>query len=168
MNEQEMTTVLLELAGKVKKDMGTGNLAIIGIERRGAILAKRLANILQESRDVPTGFLDITLYRDDFSKIGSNPIVSETKIPFDLNDRKILLIDDVLFTGRTVRAALDEIIDFGRPSLVRLFVLVDRGHRELPITCDFAGKTLKTKKTQMVEVHVKELDGKDEVIIVGA
>ncbi|RKY32770.1 MAG: bifunctional pyr operon transcriptional regulator/uracil phosphoribosyltransferase PyrR [Candidatus Omnitrophota bacterium] len=167
LNAKEMSEVIENLAKEIERSVGLENLAIIGIKRRGDILAERLRGILQKKykREIPIGFLDITLYRDDFSKIGANPVISETDIKFDINERKILLVDDVIFTGRTVRAALDAIIDFGRPSLIRLAVLIDRNHRELPIQPDFVGKVIETEKEEIVEVKVKEMDGKDEVVI---
>jgi len=163
-NSEEMKKIIDLLAKEVKVKIGLENLVIIGIKRRGAILAERIKNKLK--KDIPLGSLDITLYRDDFSKVGANPIVSETDILFDIDEKNILLVDDVLYTGRTIRAALDALIDFGRPSLIKLLVLIDRGDREFPIMADFVGKTIKIKKNQMVEVKVKELDGKDEVIII--
>ena len=167
MNQKEIASTLKELATQVEKELGLSNLAIIGIKRRGAILARPLQTLLQSRCRQPIflGFLDITLYRDDFSALGSHPVVSETEILFNLEKRKILLVDDVLFTGRTVRAALDAIIDFGRPSYIRLLVLIDRGHREFPIQPDFVGLAVSTTKKQMVEVHVKEVDGTEEVVL---
>jgi len=164
---KEISGIIVNLAGEVEKKIGLKNLAIIGIKKRGDVLAERLRKILQKKseKEIPVGFLDITLYRDDFSKIGANPVISETDIKFDITERKILLVDDVLFTGRTIRAALDAIIDFGRPSLIKLLVLIDRDHREFPIQPDFVGRKVKTGKDEMVEVRVKEIDGKDEVVI---
>lgn len=165
-DEKKVKSLLETLAEAVQKEMGFKNLVLIGIKRRGACLAGRLKNILSEKSpsEIPLGFLDIALYRDDFSSIGANPVVSETDILFDITNQKVLLIDDVLFTGRTVRAALDALVDLGRPALVKLLVLIDRGHRELPIAADFVGLRVKTSPNQMVEVHVKELDGQDEVL----
>lgn len=164
MTGKEMDEILKETALVVEKEMGRGNFAVIGIKRRGAVLADRLKGFLSNP-DVPVGYLDINLYRDDFSKIGAHPVVSQTDIIFNIDARKILLVDDVLFTGRTVRAALDAIIDLGRPSMVKLFVLVDRGHRELPVQADFTGRKVKTGMNEMVEVRVKEIDKRDEVLI---
>ncbi len=163
-----MGRLLDELAGAVEKKLGLKNLVIIGIRRRGGVLAERLKSLLQRrtKTEIPLGFLDISFYRDDFSSLGAHPIVGGTDILFDFSDKKLLLVDDVLYTGRTIRAALDALIDFGRPSVIRLLALVDRGHREFPIQADFTGKFIKTNKPQMVEVHVKELDGCDEVVIV--
>ncbi|MCM8768881.1 MAG: bifunctional pyr operon transcriptional regulator/uracil phosphoribosyltransferase PyrR [Candidatus Omnitrophica bacterium] len=165
---KEITRILHDLADQVEKKLGLANLAIIGIKRRGAILAKRLQTILEKKAGQPIflGYLDITLYRDDFSALGSHPVVSETEILFNLEKKKILLVDDVLFTGRTIRAALDAIIDFGRPSYIRLLVLIDRNHREFPIQPDFVGRRVKTTKKQMVEVHLQEIDGAEEVLLI--
>ncbi len=163
-----MKNLLKNLAIKVKNEVDD-NFVIIGIQRRGGVIAKRLKNILEKKgiKNIPIGFLDITLYRDDFSKISHNPIVSGTKILFNLEDQKILLVDDVLYTGRTIRAALDELMDFGRPKEVKLLVLIDRGNRELPIQPDFFGLKTVLDRNQMVEVRVKEIDDKEEVVAVG-
>ena len=118
-----------------------------------------------EGIDVPLGVLDITLYRDDLTAIGPKPLVKETRIGFDLSDKTVILIDDVLFTGRTARAALDEIMDFGRPKSIQFLVLIDRGYRELPIRADFVGKNIPTSREELVEVKLKEIDGNDEVIV---
>ena len=164
MNEKEIEKILKYMADEIEKKVGLDNTAIIGIKRRGAILADRINKIL--SKKIPVGYLDITFYRDDFSKIGANPIVGTTEILFGIDDKKIILVDDVLYTGRTVRAALDALVDLGRPKFVKLFVLVDRGHRELPISPDFAGKIVEISEDEMVEVRLKELDKKDEVVII--
>ena len=151
----------------IERHKGTENLAFIGVCTRGAVLAKRLAVEIEaiEGARLPVGALDITLDRDDVSRIAPNPIVHATEIPFDIADLRLVLIDDVLFTGRTVRAALDALIDFGRPKTIQLAVLIDRGHRELPIRADYVGKNIPTSIRERVEVHVQETDGKDEVII---
>ncbi|MCM8829432.1 MAG: bifunctional pyr operon transcriptional regulator/uracil phosphoribosyltransferase PyrR [Candidatus Omnitrophica bacterium] len=162
---REMEYIIKELATSIKKEMGIDNIAIVGIKRRGAVLADRIKRYLGV-KDIPIGYLDITFYRDDFSTVGAHPVISETEVLFDIDNKKILLVDDVLFTGRTVRAALDALTDMGRPALVKLFVLIDRGYRELPISADFVGKSIKTKKNEMVEVRVKEIDGVDEVVLV--
>jgi pyrimidine operon attenuation protein / uracil phosphoribosyltransferase len=164
MSGREINEILRKTAIIIEKEMGLSNMAIIGIRRRGAVLADRLKGALSCS-DVPVGYLDITLYRDDFSKIGAHPVVAETDVLFNIDGRNILLVDDVLFTGRTVRAALDALVDLGRPTVVRLFVLVDRGHRELPINADFTGRYVKTAMNEMVEVRLKEIDGVDKVLI---
>jgi pyrimidine operon attenuation protein/uracil phosphoribosyltransferase len=146
-------------------------LALIGIRSRGVPLARRLSAAIREisGHDVPTGALDITLYRDDLMRhaIGTQPLVRSTEIPFTIDDKRILLVDDVLYTGRTIRAALDALIEFGRPKSIQLVVLVDRGHRELPIKADYVGKNLPTAPTESVQVRLTELDGKDEVEIQG-
>ena len=155
------------LAGEVKRKMGISNLVIVGIRRRGVELAGRLQKILQkDKRKIPFGILDITLYRDDLSAVAKQPVVRQTRIPFDLEGRDILLVDDVLFTGRTIRAALSELVDFGRPRSVKLLVLIDRNHRELPIQPDFTGKFVETKSSQFIEVRLKEVDGKDSILLV--
>jgi len=149
-------------------------LALVGIRTRGVPIARRLASIIHavvpdRSHDVPTGALDITLYRDDLMRhaVGPQPLVRKTEIPFSIDDKRILLVDDVLYTGRTIRAALDALIDFGRPKAIQLVVLVDRGHRELPIKADYVGKNLPTSLSQSVQVHLLEVDGRDEVEIQG-
>ncbi len=143
------------------------NLALIGVRTRGVFIAERIRAKIAEIRtlDIPLGILDITFYRDDLSRIGIHPQIKETSIPFDLNDRTVVLVDDVLFTGRTVRAALNAINDFGRPRAVQLAVLVDRGHRELPIKADFVGKNIPTSRHEKVLIHLTETDGRDEALI---
>ena len=153
----------------VERHRGVDELALIGVRTRGVTLARRLAQRLLDitSEDVPTGALDITLYRDDLmrSPVGPQPVVRRTEIPFSIDDRKILLVDDVLYTGRTVRAALDALIDFGRPKVIQLVVLVDRGHRELPIKADYVGRNLPTSLKESVQVRLHETDGTDEVLV---
>ncbi|MEA3489591.1 MAG: bifunctional pyr operon transcriptional regulator/uracil phosphoribosyltransferase PyrR [Candidatus Omnitrophota bacterium] len=151
----------------IEKNQGIKNLAVIGIRSRGAYLAERVAKNLQkiEEREIPLGALDITMYRDDLTEIAEQPVVHSTEIDFDINRKKIILVDDVLFTGRTVRCALDELIDFGRPANIQLAVLIDRGHRELPIRPDFVGKNIPTAKNESVEVRLQETDGNEEVVI---
>ena len=150
---------------------GIDELALVGIRTRGVPIARRLARVIHEIHgvDVPTGALDITLYRDDLMRhaVGPQPVVRKTEIPFSIDDKRILLVDDVLYTGRTIRAALDALIDFGRPKAIQLVVLVDRGHRELPIKADYVGKNLPTSSSQSVQVHLLEVDGRDEVEIEG-
>lgn len=152
----------------LEKNKGTQNLAIIGIRSRGVHLAKRIAENIKkiESNSVPVGILDITLYRDDLTLISSSPVVHKTEIDFDISDKNIVLVDDVLYSGRTIRAALDALADLGRPKTIQLAVLVDRGHRELPIRPDYIGKNIPTSKNETVEVRLSESDGKDEVVIV--
>lgn len=153
----------------VERNRAIDDIGLVGIRRRGVPIAQRLAHGLVEitGQVVPTGALDITLYRDDLMRhqIGPQPVLRRTEIPFSIDDRRILLVDDVLYTGRTVRAALDAIIDFGRPRSIQLVVLVDRGHRELPIKADYVGKNLPTSLSQSVQVHLEEQDSIDEVIV---
>ncbi len=151
----------------IERNNGIEKIVIIGIRTRGAILAERVAKILGKTgkKKVPLGIMDITLYRDDVQDKLDQPLVQKTEILFDIVDKIIILVDDVLFTGRTVRAALDSIIDFGRPSAIQLAVLVDRGLRELPIRADYVGRDLPTSHSERVEVHLKEEDGIDEVVI---
>lgn len=142
-------------------------LVLIGIMRRGATLAQRLQEEIRqiEGKTLPLGTMDITLYRDDLTQIAQSPVVHETRVDFDITDQKVILVDDVLFTGRTIRCALDELIDFGRPSAVQLAVLIDRGHRDFPIRADYVGKNLPTSLQEIVQVRLKEVDGLDEVAI---
>jgi pyrimidine operon attenuation protein/uracil phosphoribosyltransferase len=151
----------------VERNGGVDNLVVVGIRRRGVPLAKRIADYIAqiEERTVPVGALDITLYRDDFQNVMKHPQVGKTDIKDDITDKIVILVDDVLFTGRTIRAALDELIDFGRPRRIQLAVLVDRGHRELPIKADYVGKNVPTSESEMVEVHLEEIDGDDEVLL---
>src|SRR5947207_8033604 len=155
----------------VERNKGVDDLALIGVRTRGVHIARRLARSLREitGDEVPTGALDITLYRDDLMRhaVGPQPLVRRTEIPFSIDDRKILLVDDVLYTGRTTRAALDALIDFGRPKAIQLVVLVDRGHRELPIKADYVGKNLPTALEESVQVRLQETDGDDEVVLQG-
>ena len=149
---------------------GTDDLIVVGIQRRGVQLADRIAALIeaQEKTDVPRGALDITLYRDDLQTIGPRPVVGATDLPWTLDDKRVVIVDDVLFTGRTIRAALDELADFGRPARIALAVLVDRGGRELPIHADVVGKRIELPPGDRVDVLVEELDGRDAVIIIGA
>ncbi|MSO81796.1 MAG: bifunctional pyr operon transcriptional regulator/uracil phosphoribosyltransferase PyrR [Acidobacteria bacterium] len=153
----------------VERNRGVEDLALVGVRTRGVHLARRLAESLREitGHDVPTGTLDITLYRDDLMRhaVGPQPLVRRTEIPFSIDDRTILLVDDVLYTGRTTRAALDALIDFGRPRSIQLIVLVDRGHRELPIKADYVGKNLPTSPEESVQVRLQESDARDEVVL---
>ncbi len=153
----------------VERNKSPEGLALVGIRSRGEHLARRLATALRDitGQDVPTGALDITLYRDDLMRltVGPQPLVRLTEIPFSIDDRRILLVDDVLYTGRTIRAALDALIDFGRPKVIQLVVLVDRGHRELPIKADYVGKNIPTAATESVQVRLVETDGRDDVTV---
>jgi len=151
----------------VEKQAGTRGLVLIGIQRRGVPLAHRIAEAIREHEAtvVPVGALDITFYRDDLSLIAQQPVVKGTAIPFDLNGATVVLVDDVLYTGRTIRSAMDALIDFGRPQAIRLAVLVDRGHRELPIRADHVGKNVPTSREELVRVQLHETDGEDAVEI---
>ena len=151
----------------VEKQAGTAGLVLVGIQRRGVPLAHRIARAIAEHEgvEVPVGALDITFYRDDLSLVAQQPLVKGTDLPFDLNEVTIVLVDDVLFTGRTIRAAMDALVDFGRPRAIRLAVLVDRGHRELPIRADHVGKNVPTSREELVRVHLSEVDGEDGVTI---
>src|SRR6266545_6837037 len=159
---QRMAVEVAELAH------GTADLVLIGIQRRGVELAERIAKLIEkdEGVDVPRGALDITLYRDDLETVGPKPVIGETRLPGDLAGKHAVIVDDVLYTGRTVRAALDELADFGRPKRISLCVLVDRGGRELPIQADVVGKVVKTGPGDRVEVQVEEVDGRDQVDLV--
>ena len=169
MNADEMARSVARLAREIVERHGrTDRLALVGIQRRGAVLAHRLAEAIAASggRRVPVGALDISLYRDDLTELGHYPIVRPTELPFDITDRTVILVDDVLFTGRTIRAAMDALIDYGRPRAVRLAVLVDRGHRELPIRADHVGRNVPTARGERVDVHVIEIDGWDGVELI--
>ena len=170
MDADRITRTLTRIAHEiVERNRGVESLALVGVRTRGVHLAQRLARILKDitGQDVPNGALDITLYRDDLMRqvVGPQPLVRRTEIPFSIDSRKILLVDDVLYTGRTTRAALDALIDFGRPLAIQLVVLVDRGHRELPIKADYVGKNLPTSAEESVQVCLQESDDRDEVIL---
>jgi pyrimidine operon attenuation protein/uracil phosphoribosyltransferase len=151
----------------VEKNRGIKNLLIVGIRSRGVPIGERIAKEIgeMEGQEVPFGILDITLYRDDLTTIAPQPVVKPTKLPEPIDDKVVVLVDDVLYTGRTIRAALDALIDFGRPRAVMLAVLIDRGHRELPIHADVIGKTVPTDADEVIKVRMAELDGEDEVLI---
>src|SRR5678816_2561396 len=168
MDADRMGRTLTRIAHEIlERSRGVEELALVGIRRRGVPLAKRLAAIIKDmnNHEVPTGALDITLCRDGLMRhaVGAQPVVGRTDIPFSIDDKRILLVDDVLYTGRTIRAALDALIEFGRPKAIQLVVLVDRGHRELPIKADYVGKNVPTSVSQSVQVHLSEIDGHDEV-----
>jgi len=177
MDADRMSRALTRIAHEILErngTRGTSDLALVGIRTRGVPLARRIAHALHDinkgrsaAADVPTGALDITLYRDDLMRhaVGPQPVVRRTEIPFSIDDRRILLVDDVLYTGRTIRSALDALIDFGRPRAIQLIVLIDRGHRELPIKADYVGKNLPTSRKQSVRVRLQEIDGEDEVLL---
>jgi pyrimidine operon attenuation protein / uracil phosphoribosyltransferase len=185
LDAQRIARTLARIAHEIlERNRGLDELALVGIRTRGVPLARRLAKTIHDIQlqdpstrpgvdpglpkvEIPTGALDITLYRDDLMRtaVGAQPLVRRTEIPFSIDDRRILLVDDVLYTGRTIRAALDALIEFGRPKSIQLVVLVDRGHRELPIKADYVGKNLPTSLSQSVQVHLVEIDGRDEVEI---
>jgi pyrimidine operon attenuation protein/uracil phosphoribosyltransferase len=169
LDQEGLNRSIIRIAHEIlEKNKGTAGLCLIGIRNRGVFIAQRLAAAIKqiEGKDVQVGALDITLYRDDLALAQGRAIVRKTEIEFDINDQNIVLVDDVLYTGRTIRAALDALVDFGRPKSIQLAVLADRGHRELPIRADYAGKNIPTAKNESIEVHLQEADGKDEVVIV--
>ncbi|CAA7602850.1 uracil phosphoribosyltransferase [Acididesulfobacillus acetoxydans] len=168
MDEDALRRALTRIAHEiVEKNKGTENVVLIGIRRRGVPLAERLRRQIEEfeGTSLPLGILDITLYRDDLSTIDVQPVVHETDVPFSVQGKNVVLVDDVLFTGRTARAALDATMDLGRPKRIQLAVLVDRGHRELPIRADYVGKNVPTSRREIISVCVKEVDGEDEVLL---
>ena len=169
MSEEEIRRALVRIAHEiVEKNHGCDDLVFVGIRTRGLPLAQRLAEIINyfEKVSPPVGALDISFYRDDLSYLGIQPVVQRTDIPVDVAGKQVILVDDVLFTGRSIRAAMDALIDFGRPRSIQLAVLVDRGHRELPIRADYAGKNIPTALDEEVEVRLQETDGRDEVALV--
>lgn len=166
MDSQDFQRALVRISHEIlERNKETKKLVIVGIRSRGAYLAQRIKDIIKEIEDinVPVGILDITLHRDDLFTMVKQPVVQKTEIFFDITDKDIILVDDVLFSGRTVRAAIDELIDFGRPKTIQLAVLIDRGHRELPIRPDYVGKNVPTSLKEIVKVKIKEMDRKDEV-----
>lgn len=168
MNKEDISKAVKRIAHEIlEKNKDTANLAIIGIKNRGVYLAERIAKELKNISgcDIPKGALDITLYRDDLTQVSEQPIVRETDIDFNVDGKIIVLVDDVLFTGRTVRCALSELIDFGRPKAIQLAVLIDRGHRELPIRPDYVGKSIPTSISEVVEVRLNESDSDEEVLL---
>jgi pyrimidine operon attenuation protein/uracil phosphoribosyltransferase len=169
MTAAEMDLALARMAAQVVEKLGPNDeFAIIGIRRRGVHLGQRLCRKIEAilDRHIPTGILDITLYRDDLTTIGNRPMLRETSIEFDINNVSLVLVDDVLYTGRTVRAALDGLVDLGRPRRVQLAVLIDRGYRELPIQADYVGKYVQTAEDEIVEVRMNEEDGEERVVLV--
>ena len=169
LDARAMSRTLRRMADEIAELYGNlDRLVLVGIQRRGVQLADRLANTIRDREGiaVPRGALDITLYRDDLQTVGPRPVVGPTDLPWNLDDRHVVIVDDVLYTGRTVRAALDELADFGRPARIGLAVLVDRGGRELPIHADIVGKTIETPPRGRVDVLIEELDGQDAVVIV--
>lgn len=168
LNKEDIARALTRIAHEIlERNHGTANLCLIGIRTRGVFLADRLQKQIQqiEQKPITTGILDITLYRDDLGEIGGRPQIRETKLPGDITGKTVILIDDVLYTGRTIRAALDALVDFGRPHAIQLAVLVDRGHRELPIKADYIGKNIPTSRQEEVIVHLAETDTQEEVLV---
>jgi pyrimidine operon attenuation protein/uracil phosphoribosyltransferase len=169
MSASEIDRTLVRLAHEVlEKTRDLDRLAFIGIRRRGVPLAQRLAAKIAalEKRDIPVGILDINLYRDDLSTVDLKPVLNGTDIPFSVQDKEIILMDDVLYTGRTIRAALDALFDHGRPAIVQLLVLIDRGHRELPIEARYVGRTVQTSDEEIIEVKLEEIDQMEKVLLV--
>jgi pyrimidine operon attenuation protein/uracil phosphoribosyltransferase len=168
MDSRKIKRALNRIAMEIlERNRDLENVVIIGIRTRGIYLAQRIAKLIKEIENVniPVGILDITLYRDDFSALHPQPVVKKTEINFPVENKDVVLVDDVLFTGRTIRAAMDSLIDLGRPKTIQLAVLIDRGHRELPIRADYIGKFLPTSRREIVKVHLKEIDNGDEVLI---
>ncbi len=170
MDADRISRALTRIAHEIlERNHGIDGVSLVGVRSRGVPLARRIAAVLGgvSRQDVGTGALDITLYRDDLMRtaVGPQPVVRKTEIPFSIDDRTIVLVDDVLYTGRTTRAALDALIDFGRPRAIQLVVLIDRGHRELPIKADYVGKNVPTSRKESVQVRLEELDGVDEVSV---
>ncbi len=168
MDTVQLRRTIMRIAHEiVERNRGVEGLILVGIRKRGVPIAERIASAIEkfEGVEVPVGALDITLYRDDLQMISTSPVVGKTGIKDDINDKTVVLVDDVLFTGRTVRAALDELIDFGRPRSILLAVLIDRGHRELPIRADFIGKNVPTSSFETVEVLLNDIDGEEQVLL---
>lgn len=168
LDARDIERVLKRIAHNIiEVHRGSGGLLLVGIQTRGVYLAQRLAETIAriEGAPVPTGTMDITLYRDDWTRITHQPVVQATDIPFPVEDRQVVLVDDVLFTGRTVRAAMDALMDFGRPERIELVVLVDRGHRELPIMANYVGTVVETRRSEMITVRLCEKDGEDRVLL---
>lgn len=168
MDEAGLDRTITRLAHEIlERNKGAESIVIVGIRTRGEFIARRIAHKIEEVEKVKLsiGILDITLYRDDLLGKLEQPQLKSTEILFDLNEKNVILIDDVLYTGRTIRAALDELIDLGRPSTIQLAVLIDRGHRQLPIRADFVGKNVPTSSRESIRVHVKEVDGEDSVLL---
>ncbi len=168
LNKKDMERIISRIAHEIiEKNKGTENLCVVGIQRGGVHLAKRLANRIKdiENVDIAVGSLDISLYRDDIGIRKEQPVVRKTEIPCDITDKKIVLVDDVLFTGRSIRAAMDALMDFGRPAQIQLAVLIDRGHKELPIRADYVGKNIPTSMSESIEVQLEEEGLEDRVLL---
>lgn len=168
MDDQAIRRAITRISHEIiEKNKGIEELLLVGIRTRGVPIAKRIASMIQniEGKEIPVGILDITLYRDDLSSLSTQPVVNSTKLPEDISNKNIILIDDVLYTGRTIRSALDALIDLGRPKRIQLAVLVDRGHRELPIRADYVGKNVPTAQKELIRVELMESDEKDQVVI---
>lgn len=168
MDEAAVRRALIRISHEIiERNRGLDGVCLIGIQRRGVPMAKFIKDYLEEIEGVkvPMGILDITFYRDDLSMLSSHPVVHSTDIPFNVNGSKIILVDDVLYTGRTIRSAIDNIFDMGRPDEIQLAILIDRGHRELPIRADYVGKNVPTSKSESIEVSLKEVDGNTEVLL---
>lgn len=169
MDAQEVARALTRIAHEVvERNKGASDLALVGVHTRGVPIAERLADLIErfEGQRPLSGKLDITLYRDDLTEIALQPVVRKTEVPFDVTGKRIVLCDDVLYTGRTARAALDALVDMGRPNVIQYAVLVDRGHRELPIRADYVGKNVPTSRSEIVKVQLSETDGSDGVFLV--
>jgi pyrimidine operon attenuation protein / uracil phosphoribosyltransferase len=169
LSADEISRTLKRLAHELlEKSVGSGDLALLGVRRRGVPLAQRLAKLMKDSSgvDVPVGTLDITLYRDDLSTVGPQPILQSSDIDFPVDGRDLVVVDDVLYTGRTIRAAMNALFDLGRPRRIRLCVLIDRGHRELPVEATFVGRSVQTSETEIVEVRLQEVDSEERVMLV--
>ncbi|MGB4610757.1 MAG: bifunctional pyr operon transcriptional regulator/uracil phosphoribosyltransferase PyrR [Saccharofermentanales bacterium] len=170
MDQATMDRVITRIAHEILEcNRGTEGIYLVGIQRRGVIIAKRIAARIKEIEDVTVGVgnLDITFYRDDLSLLAKNPVVNATQIDINIYGAKIILVDDVLYTGRTVRAAIEAIFDMGRPKSIQLAVLIDRGHRELPFRPDYVGKNVPTSRSELIDVQVEEIDNKDQVLLLG-
>jgi pyrimidine operon attenuation protein/uracil phosphoribosyltransferase len=168
MDSAAMDRALTRIAHEIlERNKGIDKLCLIGIQRRGVPLARRIAEKIEaiEGHPVPVGILDITFYRDDLSMLAEHPVINGTSMPFAIQDTKVVLVDDVLYTGRTTRAAIEALFDVGRPQSIQLAILIDRGHRELPIRADYIGKNVPTSRTEIVHVHIKEVDGDDCVLL---
>ncbi len=168
LDEKDISLILKRIASQIiERNRGVDDVCLVGIKRRGDVLAMRIADEIKKitGKEIPVGAIDITLYRDDLQLVSEFPMVEESYIPFDITNRVVVLVDDVLFTGRTVRAAISEILDYGRPKAIQLAVLIDRMHRELPIGADFVGKKIPTSKSEIVDVYLKEVDGKEGVYL---